>query len=151
MKREICVLGTGRMGSSIVRTLLNHGYSTNVWNRTRAKCEPLIAAGAKSSLNLQDVIEPTDIIFVNVLDYAASDTLLKRDGIPSLLAGKTVVQLTSGSPRLAREDATWVGAQGADYLDGAIMATPDFIGRPDAALLYSGGPGPPMKPMSLYS
>jgi 3-hydroxyisobutyrate dehydrogenase-like beta-hydroxyacid dehydrogenase len=138
MKQPVCVLGAGRMGSSIARTLLNNNYPTWVWNRTAARCEPLIAIGAKGSVSVEDVVEPAEIVFVNVLDYAASNALLRRDGVASLLGGKTVVQLTSGSPRLAREDADWVSAQGAEYLDGAIMATPDFIGRPEAALLYSG-------------
>ncbi len=138
MKQVVCVLGAGRMGSSIVRTLLNNGYPTWVWNRTRARCEPLIAMGAKSGATVEDVVGAAEVIFVNVLDYEASNALLKRDGVASLLAGKTVVQLTSGSPRLAQEEANWVSAQGAEYLDGAIMATPDFIGRPEAALLYSG-------------
>lgn len=138
MKQEVCVLGAGRMGSSIVRMLLNNGYSTSVWNRTAAKCDPLIALGAKSSHNVEDVIRRSDVILVNVLDYAASDALLKGTGVASLLSGKIIVQLTSGSPRLAREEAAWAEAHGAEYLDGAIMATPDFIGRPEAALLYSG-------------
>ncbi len=138
MKRPVCVLGTGRMGSSIARTLLKAGHPTWVWNRTAAKCEPLIAMGAKGAATVEDALGAAEIIFVNVLDHAASNALLKRDRVASLLAGKTVVQLTSGSPRLAREEADWLGAQGADYLDGAIMATPDFIGRAEAALLYSG-------------
>lgn len=138
MKQAVCVLGAGRMGSSLVRTLLSNGYPTWVWNRTRARCKPLIAMGAKSGAEVEDVVGAAKVIFVNVLDYAASNALLKRNGVASLLAGKTVVQLTSGSPRLAREEADWISAQGAEYLDGAIMATPDFIGRPEAALLYSG-------------
>jgi 3-hydroxyisobutyrate dehydrogenase-like beta-hydroxyacid dehydrogenase len=138
MKQPVCVLGAGRMGSSIVRTLLNIGYPTWVWNRTAARCEPLIAMGAKSGTKVEDVVGAAEIIFVNVLDYAASNALLNRADVAPLLAGKTVVQLTSGSPRLAREEAAWIGALGAEYLDGAVMATPDFIGRPEAALLYSG-------------
>ncbi|MCR4264776.1 NAD(P)-binding domain-containing protein [Nitratireductor sp. ZSWI3] len=138
MKQEVCVLGAGRMGSSIVRTLLNNGYSTSVWNRTAAKCAHLIALGAKSGRSVEEVVGQSDVIFVNVLDYAASDAVLKGDGVAALLSGKIIVQLTSGSPRLAREEAAWAEAQGAEYLDGAIMATPDFIGRPEAALLYSG-------------
>ena len=36
-------------------------------------------------------------------------------------------QLTSGSQRLAREEAKWFSAHGAVYLNGTIMATPDFL------------------------
>ncbi|RWM78159.1 MAG: NAD(P)-dependent oxidoreductase [Mesorhizobium sp.] len=138
MASNVCVLGAGRMGSSIARTLLDRGYPTWVWNRTAAKCDPLAALGANVAPSVEDGIRAADVVIINVLDYAASDALLKRDGIASALAGKAVVQLTSGSPRLAREEARWVEAHGAGYLDGAIMATPDFIGKPETALLYSG-------------
>ncbi len=138
MKSNVCVLGAGRMGSSIVRTLLDRGYPTSVWNRTAAKSEPLAALGAKVAASVEDGVGAAEVVIVNVLDYAASKTLLRSDNVASALVGRTIVQLTSGSPRLAREEAQWVEARGADYLDGAIMATPDFIGRPETTLLYSG-------------
>ena len=40
-------LGTGRMGSELVQRLLAAGCEVAVYNRTRAKCEPLAALGAK--------------------------------------------------------------------------------------------------------
>ncbi|MCX8569920.1 NAD(P)-dependent oxidoreductase [Aminobacter sp. MET-1] len=138
MKSNVCVLGAGRMGSSIVRTLLDRGYPTSVWNRTAAKSEPLAALGAKVAASVEDGVGAAEVVIVNVLDYAASKTLLRSDNVASALVGRTIVQLTSGSPRLAREEAQWVEARGAGYLDGAIMATPDFIGRPETTLLYSG-------------
>lgn len=138
MKSTVCVLGAGRMGSSIVRTLLDRGYPAWVWNRTAAKCAPLAALGANVAASVRDGVEAADVTIINVLDYAASEALLKEDRVASALAGKVVVQLTSGSPRLAREEARWVEAHGGGYLDGAIMATPDFIGKAETALLYSG-------------
>jgi 3-hydroxyisobutyrate dehydrogenase-like beta-hydroxyacid dehydrogenase len=138
MTSNVCVLGTGRMGSSIARAVLDRGYPTWVWNRTAAKCAPLAALGARVATSVEDGIRAADVVIVNVLDYAASNALLRRDGVASVLADKAIVQLTSGSPRLAREEARWVEAHGARYLDGAIMATPDFIGKPETALLYSG-------------
>jgi 3-hydroxyisobutyrate dehydrogenase-like beta-hydroxyacid dehydrogenase len=138
MTSNVCVLGAGRMGSSIARAFLDRGYPTWVWNRTAAKCAPLAALGARVAATVEDGIRAADVVIVNVLDYAASNALLRRDGVASVLADKAIVQLTSGSPRLARDEARWVEAHGAGYLDGAIMATPDFIGKPGTALLYSG-------------
>ena len=40
-------LGTGRMGSELVQRLLAAGCDVAVYNRTRAKAEPLAALGAK--------------------------------------------------------------------------------------------------------
>ena len=39
-------VGTGRMGFEMVRRLLDAGYDVAVWNRTRAKAEPLAEMGA---------------------------------------------------------------------------------------------------------
>lgn len=138
MKSNVCVLGAGRMGSSIVRTLLDRGYPTSVWNRTAAKTAPLAAVGAELAASVADGVGAAEVVIINVLDYAASETLLRSDNVASALSGKAIIQLTSGSPRLAREEARWVEARGAGYLDGAIMATPDFVGKPETTLLYSG-------------
>lgn len=93
MKQEICVLGAGRMGSSVVRSFLNKGYATSVWNRTHEKCALLIAAGAKSSNDLEDVVRQADVIVVNVLDFSTNDALFRRGSVASRLPGKIVVQL----------------------------------------------------------
>ncbi|HET9672546.1 MAG TPA: NAD(P)-dependent oxidoreductase [Actinomycetota bacterium] len=46
---SVAVLGTGAMGSRIARRVLDAGHDVVVWNRTRAKAEPLVAAGARSA------------------------------------------------------------------------------------------------------
>jgi 3-hydroxyisobutyrate dehydrogenase len=40
-------IGVGRMGYPMVERLLKAGHSVSVWNRTRAKAEPLAAKGGK--------------------------------------------------------------------------------------------------------
>jgi 3-hydroxyisobutyrate dehydrogenase-like beta-hydroxyacid dehydrogenase len=127
MISNVCVLGAGRMGSSIARTLISRGYPTWTWNRTAAKCDPLVALGAKIARSVEDGIRAADVVIVNVLNYAASNALLKPDGVASVLAGKAIIQLTSGSPRLAREEARWVETHGGRYLDGAIMGRINHI------------------------
>ena len=55
-----------------------------------------------------------------------------------LLAGKTLVQLTSGSPADARAGLEWAKAHGVDYLDAAILAYPGFVATDDATVCYAG-------------
>ncbi|MFC3076945.1 NAD(P)-dependent oxidoreductase [Phenylobacterium terrae] len=138
MNPIVCVLGAGRMGSSIVRALLLSGHAVWVWNRTAAKTAPLAEAGAKVAETAAEAVRAADLVIVNVLDYDVSDRILRTPAVVEALAGKTLVQLTSGSPRLARDQEAWAKVRSVAYLDGAIMATPDFIGRPEAALLYAG-------------
>ena len=140
MKPRISILGTGRMGSALARAFLKQGYETSVWNRTKSKCGPLAELGAHIAPSVLDAVAAAEIIVVNVSDYVAGDALLRPDSIASELRGRLLVQLTSGSPRQAREMAAWAERNDIRYLDGAIMATPDLIGGPECTILYS-GPG----------
>ena len=138
MKRSIAVVGTGRMGSALARSLLAAGHRTTVWNRTRDKAEPLSALGAVIAPSVLDAVSAAEIIIVNVSDYAATADILHDATVASAVRGKLIVELTSGTPHGAREVADWCARHGASYLDGAIMATPDFIGTDAGTILISG-------------
>jgi 3-hydroxyisobutyrate dehydrogenase-like beta-hydroxyacid dehydrogenase len=83
-----------------------------------------------------EAIASSDVIVVCVSDYDAVRQILGEAGAG--LAGRAIVNLTSGQPKQARELSAWVAAQGGEYLDGAIMAIPPGIGQPETLLLYSG-------------
>jgi 3-hydroxyisobutyrate dehydrogenase len=54
-------IGTGRMGFPMAERLLKAGYDVSIWNRTRAKAEPLTKSGGKI------VDRPSDLAGVDVL------------------------------------------------------------------------------------
>jgi 3-hydroxyisobutyrate dehydrogenase-like beta-hydroxyacid dehydrogenase len=54
------------------------------------------------------------------------------------LSGRTLVNLTNGTPEQARAMSQWAVTHGANYVDGGIMAVPPMIGRQHALILYSG-------------
>ena len=58
-------IGTGRMGFDMARRLARGGCDLTVWNRTRAKAEPLAEDGAKIADNVSD-LAGHDIVFVMV-------------------------------------------------------------------------------------
>lgn len=138
MNPNITVLGTGRMGSALARAFLQQKYPTTVWNRTSGRLAPLVALGAKPASSVLNAAAGSDIVIVNVNDYASGETLLNQPGVAQALAGKLLVQFTSGSPKQARDTAAWAAKHDIRYLDGAIMATPDLIGGPQSTILYAG-------------
>ncbi|MER8978801.1 NAD(P)-binding domain-containing protein [Mesorhizobium sp. M0227] len=138
MKLSITVIGTGRMGSALAGSLLQSGYPTTVWNRTRQKTDPLARLGAIAASSVEEAVNAGEIIIVNVSDYKATKALLHSDAIASAIRGKLIVELTSGTPSGAREAAEWCTKHGANYLDGAIMATPDYIGTDAGTILLAG-------------
>lgn len=138
MKTRVSVLGLGRMGSALARALIKAGHPSNVWNRNPDKAQPLAALGATVPATVREAIAESDIVIVNVTDYAASQALLRDPKMARTLRGKLIVELSSGTPQEARDAARWMEAQGAAYLDGAILATPDIIGSAAAMILVSG-------------
>ena len=46
-KQKIGWIGMGRMGYPMAERLLKAGYDVSIWNRTRAKAEPLAKIGGK--------------------------------------------------------------------------------------------------------
>ncbi|MGW0518698.1 NAD(P)-dependent oxidoreductase [Crossiella sp. NPDC003009] len=131
---DVTVLGLGQMGSALAAALLRAGHRTAVWNRTAAKTAALTAEGAHAAATATLAQAASPVVIACVLDYPALHEILD----PAALAGRTLVNLTSGSPEQARETAKWAAGHGIGYLDGGIMITPPGIGNPESMLLYSG-------------
>lgn len=136
--KQIAVLGLGRMGSALAAAYVQAGYRTTVWNRTHAKTAPLAALGATALEDASQAVSSAEIVIANLLDYAATEHMLSFPGMGERLRGKLLVQLASGSPQQARRLAEWARDNAVDYLDGAIMATPDHIAKPGCMILYAG-------------
>ncbi len=135
---DVTVIGLGEMGSALARAFLAAGKSVVVWNRTAAKAAPLVDLGAVHAHTVSDAVAASPVLVVCLSDYAATTSVLSGDGVAAGLAGRLIVQLTSGTPRQARALESWAAAHGAHYLDGAIAAWPRQIGGPDAGILIVG-------------
>ncbi|QKV92594.1 NAD(P)-dependent oxidoreductase [Streptomyces sp. NA02950] len=132
----VSVIGLGSMGSALAAAFLDRGHPTTVWNRSEHKAAPLSERGAHRAATPGAAVTASPLIVACVLDYPALRTVL--DPVAASLAGRTLVNLTSGSPEQAREMAEWARSHGADYLDGAIMTTPPGVGSSAMMFLYSG-------------
>ena len=135
-KTPVTVLGLGAMGSATARVFLDRGHPTTVWNRTAHRGEPLVAAGAVAAPTAAEAAAASPLVVICLLDGHAVDEVLESVG--DALAGRTVVNLTSGSPERARAHERRVRAHGAEYLDGKIMGDPPLVGTPQVLYPFSG-------------
>lgn len=133
---SVTVFGTGVLGTALTGALLTAGRHTTVWNRTRARAEPLAARGARVADDVASAVDASPVLIVAVATY--DDVALVLAPERADLAGRTVVNLTSGTPEQARAIASQLEAAGAAYLDAAAMSGTERIGRPEALFLYSG-------------
>ncbi|SDM66729.1 NAD(P)-dependent oxidoreductase [Ensifer sp. YR511] len=135
---DIAVIGLGHMGSALAKALVTSGKSVTVWNRSQGKTDALERIGALKAETPAAAIADSNTLIVCLSDYAATSIVLDEAHATDLIEGKTLVQLTSGTPKQARNLGQWVEARGGSYLDGAISAWPDQIGGPDASIVIAG-------------
>ena len=123
--RQVGWLGTGRMGSMLVRRLLGAGSDVRVYNRTKARAEPLAADGAKVVDRAAD-LAGTPVVFVMV---GTSENLLDAVlGPAGLLAGEQapgiVIDLSTVSVDASAEVRAGLADRGARFLAAPVMGNP---------------------------
>ena len=143
--KQVTLVGAGNMGAALGHALVKAGMGVTVWNRTRhrAQVEALVEAGARFEADVGAALAHSDgAVMVCLLDY---DTMYRILGpVASGVEGKTVINLTTGTPRQGRDAAGWFKGRGASrYFEGSILGLPSTVGTPTATL--------PAAPLSLPS
>ena len=60
MNKTVLLIGLGNMGTALARTLLDAGYETWVWNRTKEKAGTLLEKGARWSKEVWAAVGSVD-------------------------------------------------------------------------------------------
>ena len=126
------------MGSALARALLAAGHGVTVWNRSPGKAEALVGLGAQQARSFAEALAASPVVLICIDNYASTRGLLETECLADPLAGRTIVNLTTGTPRDAEVLSVWVAAKGARYLDGAILCGPKEIGSKTGEVLISG-------------
>src|SRR5688500_2530177 len=103
---RVTVIGLGAMGSAVANAFVEQQYPVTGCNRTPQKAYALCGKGAKRAETIAEAIGASTLVVACVLDYPVLRELLTQ-GVASL-GGRTVVNLTTGSPTEAREMSAWI-------------------------------------------
>lgn len=114
-------IGTGVMGASMCGHLMDRGHPMFVYNRTRAKAQPLLDRGATWVDSPADMAGRAEVVFTMVgFPDDVRQVYLGKGGVLAKLADGIVVDMTTTEPSLAREIATAAGDRGAVALDAPV-------------------------------
>jgi 3-hydroxyisobutyrate dehydrogenase len=138
---QIGWMGAGRMGSVLIRRLLAAGVDVAVYNRTKARAEPLAADGAKLVDSAPD-LAGCDVVFVMV--GTSEDLLDALLGPAGLLAGDrapgVVVDLSTVSVEASGQAREGLAARGTEFLAAPVMGNPGVAAAGRLTFALSGSP-----------
>ncbi len=125
---EIGLIGLGRMGTGIAKSLLRSGHRLTVFNRTRARAESLQSDGANIAGSVAEACR-SSVVFTMVADDAALEALVfGESGVLSSLRKDSIhVSLSTISVALSDRLSAEHAKAGQQF-----VAAPVF-GRPEAA------------------
>lgn len=121
-KTRLGWIGTGVMGASMCGHLIEAGYATTVFSRTRDKAEPLLARGAKWADSPREVAEQADVIFT-IVGFPADvrEVILGENGaLAGCARGAVLVDMTTSQPSLAVEIAEAAASKNVVSIDAPV-------------------------------
>jgi 3-hydroxyisobutyrate dehydrogenase-like beta-hydroxyacid dehydrogenase len=133
---DVTVIGLGNMGRALALCLAKSGRSMTVWNRTPRDVKELQEAGARVADTLATAIAASDLIVTCVKSHGTTESLLCP--LKSAIAGKTIVELSTGGAAEATSLAALFDSAQVRWQIGMINAYPSGIGKPDTAILCAG-------------
>ena len=110
------------MGLSMCGHLLAAGYRTTLFNRTKAKAQPLVDRGARWADSPKAVAAASDVVFTMVgFPPDVRQVYLGDDGaLTGAQSGAVLVDMTTTEPSLAVEIYNAASARGAHAVDAPV-------------------------------
>jgi len=116
---KLGIAGIGKMGAAVGARWRSLGHDLTVWNRTAARAQPLLDAGAQWAPSPRALAESVDVVITLLTNEAALDDVYGSE--TGLLSGrvtdKTFIDMSTVRPAKPQEMAQRVQALGARFLE----------------------------------
>jgi len=116
---KVALLGTGLMGLPMARNLAAAGVPLTVWNRTRAKADPLAAHGATVADTVSEAVAGADIV-ISMMSDGPTVLGVVGDVAGTLKSGALWIDMSSTKPEEARAQAAALAEVGMSHLDAPV-------------------------------
>jgi 3-hydroxyisobutyrate dehydrogenase-like beta-hydroxyacid dehydrogenase len=148
--RNIGFIGLGLMGRPMALNLLKAGHKLTVWNRTPARAQELVAAGATLAKTPREVAASSEILITIVSDPPALESVLwgsveQKDGaFEALKSGSIYIDSSTVSPSLVKKISSACGQRGVRFLDAPVTGG-DWGAREGNLVFMIGGDADTLK------
>lgn len=138
---NIAFIGLGIMGSGMAANLLKAGHTLSVYNRTPAKADALVAAGATRAATPAASVASAALVITVVAHPAAVEAVaLGEDGfLPQMQAGAVWLNAATVHPNFARKMDTIAREHGVHYLDAPVAGSKPAAQNAELTFIVGGG------------
>jgi 3-hydroxyisobutyrate dehydrogenase-like beta-hydroxyacid dehydrogenase len=143
MKMKIGFIGLGIMGSRMAANLQKHGCDLVVFNRTRAKAEPLGKQGATIADSAAEVAAQADVLFTMLSQpEAVAQSASGPDGfLDQLRANSIWIDCSTVNPSFSKKMAAGAALRSIRFLDAPVSGSAP-IAAAGKLVFWVGGEGP---------
>jgi len=140
MSERIGFVGLGIMGQGMAANLLRAGFAVRVWNRTAARMDALVAAGAVAGSSPADVAAHCDITITCVSDTPDVEAvILGENGVlAGAKAGDLVIDCSTISPQVTQEIGAKLAEKGVHMLDAPISGGSEGAAKGTLSIMVGG-------------
>lgn len=153
-RQPIGWIGAGLMATPMIERMLAAGHRVRVWNRTRSKIEPLLAAGALEARSPRDLAVDCELVFMCLMDASAVEQAVfganglastlgdgESSGLPGPLSRlRVLVDHSSIRPDATRAFAQRLETAGAQWVDAPVSG--GVVGARNGSLAIMAGGAP---------
>jgi 3-hydroxyisobutyrate dehydrogenase len=137
MATRIAVLGTGRMGSALVRRLAGAGFEMTLWDRTAARAKE-VGVGRVAATPADAVAAAEFVVSSLTGPDALRATFLGPGGALEGASGQLFLEMSTAGPDFETELAPQVASTGSRIIDATIVGAPPIVEHGEAAILVGG-------------
>jgi 3-hydroxyisobutyrate dehydrogenase len=135
--KNIAVLGLGKMGSGIARSLIRAGYQVKVWNRTKQKADTLLREGAVWAESPSAAAIDSDAVISMLADDTASRDVWMGDqgAVHSLKKGAFMIECSTISLEQVQRLAGEAKIRDLHFVDCPVTGWPEHAAAGQLTLL----------------
>ena len=134
---RIAVVGTGLLGSGMVRHFLTSGTAVTVWNRTESKARALEADGATVAATPEAAVAAAERVHLVLPDDSVVDAVLERI-TPALRPGVLVIDHSTTLPEATKGRVERMRRAAIRFLHAPVFMSPQMATDGVGLMLVSG-------------
>lgn len=131
------LIGLGHMGTAIAERLLEAGIPLLVYNRTRAKAEPLAARGARVAESSADLAGNVDVVLTSLANDEALEAVA-GEVLAAARPGTVLADMSTVSPAVSARIAGEADDASVPYLRAPVSGNPSVVRAGNLSFIVSG-------------